>query len=237
MKRLTIAIAILLSGLRSTQAQTADAGNAIDKLVRDAGSRQEGVNHIAPPAHEQSAAVDDWIARNRVSIEGTRGGPFDPTPQYVTTSTGNRIYVHILDWNKKNNVALPSVIDRPIRKAWLLESETSVRVDSSLGAYRCSARGAASKQDRYRRGVGNGRRRRGAARTSHCGCYSVPAGSSYGRHRETERPCSLQPGARLDRGMGEHIGFDCLEGEDAIGGTVLPGYDLFLRSGLRGREN
>jgi hypothetical protein len=131
MQKFAIGITILLFGLCNVQAQSTTDKNFIEKLVEGAGSRQAGVNRINPLARKQSAAVDDWITRNRISIEGTRGGPFDPTSQYVTTFSSGRIYVHILDWSGKNTVALPSVIDRPVGKAWLLDGGAPVRVDSS----------------------------------------------------------------------------------------------------------
>jgi alpha-L-fucosidase len=103
----------------------------IDRLVRNAGERQHGKNNVRVPSGEDSPAVESWLSRNRASIEGTRGGPFDPTSRCVTTFSGNRIYVHILDWNGKNNVTLPSVIDRPVEKAWLLDGGAQVRVDQA----------------------------------------------------------------------------------------------------------
>jgi hypothetical protein len=111
-----------------------DAKTTIDRLAREAGSRHEGVKRVAIPPSEDSATVEDWLTRNRDSIEGTRGEPFDPTLQYVTTFSSHRIYLHVLDWNGKNNIALPAVIDRPVQKAWLLDGGASVRVDQSRGA-------------------------------------------------------------------------------------------------------
>lgn len=131
MKKVAIGIAVLLFALCDGQAQSTDDKNDIEKLVQDAGSNKAGVNRINLPPRKQSAAVDDWITRNRASIEGTRGGPFDSTSQYVTTFIRDRIYMHVLAWNGKNSVALPSVIDRPVRKAWLLDGGAPVRVDSS----------------------------------------------------------------------------------------------------------
>jgi alpha-L-fucosidase len=103
----------------------------IARLVREAGQRQQEANNVRAPSGEDSPAVENWLSHNRASIEGTRGGPFDPTSRYVTTYSGNRIYVHILDWNGRNSVMLPSVIDRPVEKAWLLDGSTPVRVDQA----------------------------------------------------------------------------------------------------------
>ncbi len=131
MKHLITAFVLMIIGLCNTAAQTMNAKATIDKLAREAGSRHEGVKRVAIPPSEDSATVEDWLTRNRDSIEGTRGGPFDPTLQYVTTFSNDRIYLHVLDWKGKNNIALPAVIDRPVQKAWLLDGGASVRVDQS----------------------------------------------------------------------------------------------------------
>jgi hypothetical protein len=89
----------MITGLCNSSAQTMNARDTIERLARDAGSRLEAVKRIPIPPSKESAAVDDWLARNRESIEGTRGGPFNPTSKYVMTFSGNRIYVHVLDWN------------------------------------------------------------------------------------------------------------------------------------------
>jgi alpha-L-fucosidase len=39
-----------------------------------------------------------WLAKNGDSIYGTRGGPIAPRPWGVTTTKGNKIYLHLLDW-------------------------------------------------------------------------------------------------------------------------------------------
>jgi hypothetical protein len=100
-------------------------------LVRFAGSNAININRLNVPAGESTAEVGEWISQNRRSIDGTRGGPFPPTAQYVTTYAGHLIYVHILDWKGKNNISLPPVIDRVIGKASLLNSGTPVRVDQA----------------------------------------------------------------------------------------------------------
>ncbi len=131
MKRFLTVFVLIVTGICNCSAQTMNAKDTIDRLVRDAGSRHEGVKRVAIPSSEDSTTVEDWLTRNRDSIEGPRGGPFDPTLQYVTTFSNDRIYLHVLDWNGKNNIALPAVIDRPVQKAWLLDGGASVRVDQS----------------------------------------------------------------------------------------------------------
>ncbi len=37
-------------------------------------------------------------AKNGETVYGTRGGPMPPRPWGVTTHKGNRVFVHVLDW-------------------------------------------------------------------------------------------------------------------------------------------
>lgn len=98
----------------------------IVEIVRAAGSHS-GVNTNPISNNQeifQSAGVEEaikkWVDENGESIVGTRGGPFDPTDQYVTTYRDGKIYVHILSWDGKNNVILPAITDRIVKNAWIL---------------------------------------------------------------------------------------------------------------------
>ena len=73
-------------------------------------SRFTGVNEV----------IQEWIKENGESIIDTRGGPFEPTDQYVTTYKDGRIYVHVLSWAGKNNITLPAITDRVVKNAWIL---------------------------------------------------------------------------------------------------------------------
>ena len=70
-------------------------------------------------ADKGSKAIEQWISRYRTTIDGTQIGPFLPTDSYVTTQRDDIIYVHILDWQGKNNVSLPT-IDRVLKRAYPL---------------------------------------------------------------------------------------------------------------------
>ena len=98
----------------------------IVEIVRAAGSHSD-VN--ADPTlnnqeHLQSVDVAEgikkWIDEKGESVVGTRGGPFDPTDQYVTTYRDGKIYVHVLSWEGENHIILPAIIDRVVKNAWIL---------------------------------------------------------------------------------------------------------------------
>jgi alpha-L-fucosidase len=80
---------------------------------------------IQPEFAERLKGIGAWLAKNGESIYGTRGGPIAPRGWGVTTQRGNRIYVHILDWQDEALV-LPKLA-RPIASARLLASGDAVK--------------------------------------------------------------------------------------------------------------
>jgi alpha-L-fucosidase len=53
---------------------------------------------IQPEFAERLKQVGAWLEKNGETIYGTRGGPLTPRPWGVTTSKGNKVYLHILSW-------------------------------------------------------------------------------------------------------------------------------------------
>ena len=80
---------------------------------------------IQPEFVERLKALGAWLAKNGESIYGTRGGPVAPRSWGVTTQRGNRIYVHIVDWQDEALV-LPK-LDRQIVTAHLLANGDAVK--------------------------------------------------------------------------------------------------------------
>jgi len=68
------------------------------------------------------------MTKNGDSIYGTRGGPFEPTENYVTTCKDDKIYLHVLDWKGENRIMVPSVLKKKIMKAWKLDDGKVVQV-------------------------------------------------------------------------------------------------------------
>src|SRR5947208_2271883 len=110
------------------------AAQLIQYLVRAAGRDANFLLNVGPLPNgkvqpefvERLKGVGAWLAKNGESIYGTRGGPFAPRSWGVTTRRGNRIYVHILDWQDKALV-LPKLAE-PIMSARLLASGDAVKV-------------------------------------------------------------------------------------------------------------
>lgn len=62
--------------------------------------------------------IGAWLDKNGESVYGTSGGPITPRPWGVTTTKGNKIYAHILDW--PDELLIIPRLPRPIRRATLL---------------------------------------------------------------------------------------------------------------------
>ena len=69
--------------------------------------------------------IGHWLQQYGESVYGTRGGPVTPRPWGVTTRSGNRIYVHVLDW-PDTQLFIP--LKQPIRSARLLRDGRAVAV-------------------------------------------------------------------------------------------------------------
>ena len=104
----------------------------VQYLVRAAGSnanfllnigpRPDGI--IQPEFVERLHQMGEWLSQNGESIYKTRGGPIAPHPWGVTTQTGNRVYVHILDW--PDPVLLLPSLPQEVAAAYSLKDRSKV---------------------------------------------------------------------------------------------------------------
>lgn len=65
--------------------------------------------------------IGNWLEQNGESIYGTRGGPFKPAKWGVSTSKGNKIYLHILKIEGKK-LKLPD-LDKKVLKCYVLHGD------------------------------------------------------------------------------------------------------------------
>jgi alpha-L-fucosidase len=84
---------------------------------------------IQPEAVERLKEMGAWLAKYGDSIYGTRGGPIAPRSWGVTTQKGNRIFVHLLDWQDPA-LLLPRLEMRGTR-AYLMQSGAPVQVSET----------------------------------------------------------------------------------------------------------
>jgi alpha-L-fucosidase len=105
-------------------------------LVRAAGSNANFILNVGPMPNgmiqsefvKRIDEIGQWMTKNGDSIYGTRGGPFEPTENYVTTCKDDKIYLHVLNWKGENRIMVPSVQKKKILKAWKLDDGNVVQV-------------------------------------------------------------------------------------------------------------
>jgi alpha-L-fucosidase len=81
---------------------------------------------IQPEFVSRLKEIGDWLRVYGDSIYGTRGGPVSPRPWGVTTTKGNTVYVHVLDWPDPSLLVPP--VGAPVRSARLVKTGAPVPV-------------------------------------------------------------------------------------------------------------
>ncbi len=75
-------------------------------VLLNVGPRPDG--KIDPEQSGRLKEVGDWLAKYGESIYGTRGGPFKPGKWGASTRKGNRIYVHVYEFDG-DTLELPAI--------------------------------------------------------------------------------------------------------------------------------
>ncbi|BDI33771.1 hypothetical protein CCAX7_58220 [Capsulimonas corticalis] len=108
-------------------------------LLLDVGPMPDG--RIEPRQVTILNGVGDWLKTHGASIYGTRGGPYKPAVNYVSTRKGNTIYIHVLGWNGAA-VSLPALPARIVKatvlgggSAAFQQSDDSVRLTVPAAAH------------------------------------------------------------------------------------------------------
>jgi alpha-L-fucosidase len=105
------------------------AGNDANLLL-NIGPRPDGT--IQPDALERLEKLGEWTAVYGGSIYGTRGGPVPPRPWGVTTTRGDSVFVHVLDW--PDPLLTISGLGRQVLRASALAGGRAVRFTETGGA-------------------------------------------------------------------------------------------------------
>ncbi len=75
-------------------------------LLLNIGLQPDG--SVDPTQADRLRSIAKWMETHSKAISGTRGGPYKPTPAYVSTRKGAIIYIHVLRW-MDNSVILPAL--------------------------------------------------------------------------------------------------------------------------------
>ena len=75
-------------------------------LLFNVGPQPDGL--IEARQVDRLKEIGNWLSSYGESVYGTRGGPYKPTKNFVTTRNGNAIFLHILSWPENvETIALP----------------------------------------------------------------------------------------------------------------------------------
>jgi alpha-L-fucosidase len=85
-------------------------------LLFNVGPMPDG--RIEPRQVARLKEMGDWLAKYGESIYGTRGGPWKPTKAMASTRRGNRVYLHVFQWDGEE-IELPA-IPAKVRSATVL---------------------------------------------------------------------------------------------------------------------
>ena len=98
------------------------AGNNANFLL-NIGPCPDGT--IQPEFVERLQELGVWLKKNGQSIYETRGGPIEPMSWGVATQKGNKIYLHILKWEKEQ-LSIPCVGNIAQASIWPSRSQVAV---------------------------------------------------------------------------------------------------------------
>jgi alpha-L-fucosidase len=126
-------------GYNATDRRFKSTKQLIHFLVRSAGYNANFLLNVGPMPNgkiqpefvKRLDEISEWMNRNGETIYGTRGGPFTPRPWGALTKKGNRMYVHVLDW-QDDVLALPAV--KGVKEASVFGSGVKVDVQQVDGA-------------------------------------------------------------------------------------------------------
>ncbi|NML39972.1 hypothetical protein HHL17_22415 [Chitinophaga sp. G-6-1-13] len=110
-------------------------------LSRTAGSNGNLLLNVGPMPDGRIEArqikrlkeIGDWLKINGAAVYNTKGGPYEPTADYVTTRSNNAIFVHVLN-TRLAEISLKAIPNMSIRQARTLTG-LSVPTTISNGTY------------------------------------------------------------------------------------------------------
>ncbi|WP_194767893.1 alpha-L-fucosidase [Tamlana sp. I1] len=83
-----------------------------------------GDGALNPEEVKRLEQIADWWAVNgEKSIAGSRGGPYFPSNWGVSTRKGNKVFLHVFNWQKNGTLTLPNFPNKTIRSVSLLNGK------------------------------------------------------------------------------------------------------------------
>ncbi|WP_125206231.1 alpha-L-fucosidase [Capsulimonas corticalis] len=85
-------------------------------LLLNIGPQSDGA--VDPTQANRLQAIAGWMKTHSDAVAGTRGGPYKPTGDYVSTRKGDMVYIHVLNWNGED-IQLPPLSRKIVKSALL----------------------------------------------------------------------------------------------------------------------
>jgi hypothetical protein len=83
---------------------------------------------LAPEVLRRLREVGGWMRTYGDGIYGTTAGRFRNLPFGRSTTKGNRVYIHILDWPQDGRIILPGLMSNPVSATFLKDPTVPVGV-------------------------------------------------------------------------------------------------------------
>jgi alpha-L-fucosidase len=88
---------------------------------------------IEPRQVERLKEMGAWVSENSEAVYGTRGGPYLPTANMVSTHKDSKIYLHLLEHPGKK-LKLPGEDGFEIQKVYFLGDGSSIPMEKKNGS-------------------------------------------------------------------------------------------------------
>lgn len=90
-------------------------------VLLNVGPDQDGI--IPSQAVDRLKEIGEWMRKNGESIYDTRGGPIQPVDRvFGSTYKGNKIYLHILDYDQFRDMSVP-LLDMSVNQCYTLSGQ------------------------------------------------------------------------------------------------------------------
>jgi alpha-L-fucosidase len=111
-------------------------GECIKTLIQTVGGDGNLLFNVGPMADgriekrqvDRLKEIGDWLKINGEAVYGTRGGPYLPTQNMVSTRKGDKIFLHVFN-SDKPEIILPFPKAFKIKKAYFLDGNQKVEIE------------------------------------------------------------------------------------------------------------